>query len=1255
MAYQERKSSVKQILDDRLTQDAGDCGLIPIAAPTKIGKSYAATSYIADMLCKHGPEMRRVLVTTNMKRNLPIDDLERELCKRGRPELMELVGNLDANNCSIINNLPLALETMSDKPYRYLAKKKADEADGRWTAQAAEFDIVGSRELDDLQRAVADYRAAEGIPRDQPKTREVALQQANKAIAEADRRLRNTVYGVFLNMVDQSGKPGGNGKLVSRDQRFEIVRNDPWWEWLRILYPGIDTRYKRVLYMSVDKLLVKNVTVLEKSETIIEGALTEGSILFIDEWELSKEVIKRKCIKDSVDKASDSSIVLKRLFEAVTGIERTEDMPCRRILSKDILRSPKDKKDAGAELEAELGKIEDVALELFELYHLDRTFKLADAPNNSRTFLFRDHHSDVIASGSNNWVGINFGDRVNEIVLGKGKPPFGDYRGKKKIAEGELYPVALMLSRIEGVVGSASRWVARCGDNHARAINELAKMNGSPEITAEDGMSSVLEEFNITDDPKTGKWGPVKNTMMMLSQEYYAGRGKRRSQTEAPSSIRAAAKMDSSLMATGLQVYAFTESPGHNTTTRFEHYGITTIPEKVIVNLAQRCKVVALSATLDIPTVLGNYNMEQIAAALGDGYQPLTHEDRKLIADEYALCNSHSDEVEVECRIARDVDESLEYKPELWAEVLSSPMVARKAANIAEVRTGGPLRTETHAVQRLLKLCMAYRWFWSEDDAYAALAMLNKLPRHGDETFDKSLVSELFAMILEDIGVDLPVNDTFAVLGGADIPFDEAKDAICADLGKGAKLFVITCYKSTGAGQNLQYPLVPGRKYVQTNDFKQDGFCDIDFLYLEKPTYTSPVITPQGRGEEPLGIEDALRHCLDLEYLYDNCEIDRATLKRGVSCGLKSMGSRRPFSQAAGCESAAMKGAQLIAQACGRINRMNMKNPKVRIMCDWRLMEGIDLGVLRTCGLVFSPEMDAVVSTFENMGRGAAELENSHRKEHMVASRAHQAARGCILSSLTNSWDEVSMAAWEKLRDDTLRHPTMGGADASMFKERHTFYCKMPTPRNSYLYTQENDYETVKLVFEAAPGVARGTLRCSEKAARLDQLMEIPGLREHFAEHGYATEWASAEWIMEPMLYNNIYKGALGEVSGRFCIETFANLPVESIEAPQHFEKFDFIIKGLSGDIYVDFKHWRKGSDPVGWDAAKLEEHIFKKMADVGADRAIVANVLPPDCGRYRIETLSKDDTRLLIVPSLVDASGKPVPEAIARIRGFCR
>ena len=124
------------------------------------------------------------------------------------------------------------------------------------------------------------------------------------------------------------------------------------------------------------------------------------------------------------------------------------------------------------------------------------------------------------------------------------------------------------------------------------------------------------------------------------------------------------------------------------------------------------------------------------------------------------------------------------------------------------------------------------------------------------------------------------------------------------------------------------------------------------------------------------------------------------------------------------------------------------------------------------------------------------------------------------------------------------------------------------------------------------------------------------------------------DYIMSPPLWNNIYKGALGEVVGKFWFEHILNISLEEIDDNETFELFDFKIP--EKDIYVDFKNWNETTN-MDWN--EMVDKIEKKAKKCSCENVIVANIITKD--EYKIQNCVRNDVNLLIIPSLLRDNGE--------------
>ncbi|ACV22890.1 hypothetical protein Shel_18740 [Slackia heliotrinireducens DSM 20476] len=1278
MCEEGREPGILLALREAVSQDPGQCGLLTVSAPTGERKTHSVLELIADSLVEHGGESRRFVFATDVKRNLPAGRLNGMLAERGRPELSEYVLFYDSNAGMFERNIDAATALMGQKPVRYVTRGKRDGGTGTWSSESKELDVRALPELDRATRALASLKGAKGASIKDPAVRRDAIEAAESRFEEAERAFRRRISGVFREMgVDK----GGRCRFMTLKEKRRVLEGDPAWKWLGVLYPSVFAYRARAVFMSVSKLLAASTPIVEPSEPLLGSDLLRGSVLFIDEFELSKRVINRALIEEATNTMSDAVSLLRtlhgpsqegrRLFEAPSGTDASPrsvrpyaDERARRAsevrgrqLTADLFRSPDSSKERGEALLQERGKLVEASDDVYAALRLERQFRLSDdVARSARPFLFEDFRTTVVCreaptSGGEGaeggarklWAALRFEQNRNTVDIVRGHEPFSRHDQKNLFpAVGETYALHLALKRVEGVLGWSLDWIGKVAENYARAVAADAEKGLRPEISVEQAIGTVLAELNVLDEVD-GTPNPTRERLIALV------RG-RRGHWHAGAAGEYAGPEDLSIHGTGFRYHSLERSPSHDTTVRMERCELPCTAEKVLLDLCGRNLVVGVSATLDIRSVLGNYDMGYVDDALGDRRLRFTDAQKSLIEADYRESVDGYDRVRIEVESVSGVDDNGEYGPKAWESVFADPSAARRACN--EVEMSLPEGGGTFRQQRILKVCTAYRRFFADEDSRAMLCVLNRLPKPGDGDFGLELLEGLFGAILAELGSGVPPRATYAVLGGDD--FEERKRDALARLAAGEKLFLVTTYASAGAGQNLQYPVPEGVSPVKINGFPATGEMDIDCCYLERPTHMSPSIT----GECPIGRERAMEHILGCEYLYENGEISYAKLLSSAESALTATkGAAKDYGfMKDGLESVQMYAAKEVYQACGRLNRTNMKMPVIRLFVDAGLLDGVSLEELEGCGVTFTPEFQAIVEHFEAR-RAPAEGCAARKEAKRLAleqQRACARSKTAIGSLLGSRWRRNAIEAWRALGECVLKNPKPSGDGDVPAHLLRSYYLRAPRPSMELRYRSEGDFAQVEVLDGPGAG-GRPSFAVSSADARLEELLRIPGVREEFERSGYATEWRASEWFMTPVVFQSIYKGRLGEVCGRTILEA-CGFEVAGIDDPLEFEKFDFTFSAAGGGraAYVDFKHWKAPSDKLGAESEEYRRWAFEKMRDVGAERAVVANVLPPDGRRLVARRYRDGDGRgLLVVPALVAPDLSYDVRAIGEIRDF--
>ena len=162
----------------------------------------------------------------------------------------------------------------------------------------------------------------------------------------------------------------------------------------------------------------------------------------------------------------------------------------------------------------------------------------------------------------------------------------------------------------------------------------------------------------------------------------------------------------------------------------------------------------------------------------------------------------------------------------------------------------------------------------------------------------------------------------------------------------------------------------------------------------------------------------------------------------------------------------------------------------------------------------------------------------------------------------------------------------------------------------------------------------------SEQNCRLSKMLNYPGLKEEFEKYGYATCFEENDYMLSPVLYQNIYKGRLGEFVGKFIIKQELGIDLKKLDT-EEFERFDY----KYGNIYIDFKHWRYSS--YRW--KDISKKILNKLDEVNGRKVLIINMFDEKDSDRIIES-----ERIVEIPSLLEEDGFHVNQDAINIIRMC-
>ena len=258
--------NLESIIEYYAFEKMQDYGLLLIPLPTGAGKSYTVFSFIHDVLVNQKTD-KKIIFVTSLKKNLQIDDLKKHF--KTDEELQfynEKVLLLKSNQDFVIDKL---LEMEKEIPEGI---KETREYRHLFNA------IKYCSEMEHNIHFRTNYQILETVKNKKDEIKDTLEPNFRRKIKSI----------INENIPFKSGVKA----------RLTFVKSKM--PWLLELYPQILSNEKQVYLMSMDKFLLRNDPIVDKSYFIYKR-LAKDAIVFIDEFDATKETVLSRLIDNATD------------------------------------------------------------------------------------------------------------------------------------------------------------------------------------------------------------------------------------------------------------------------------------------------------------------------------------------------------------------------------------------------------------------------------------------------------------------------------------------------------------------------------------------------------------------------------------------------------------------------------------------------------------------------------------------------------------------------------------------------------------------------------------------------------------------------------------------------------------------------------------------------------------------------------------------------------------------------------------------
>ncbi|MEZ4884275.1 MAG: hypothetical protein R3E32_06000 [Chitinophagales bacterium] len=1148
-------------------------GLLLIDLPTGFGKTYEVLKYIYQDYQKSD---KKIIFLTELKKNLPHDTTFKHFFeKENRLKDFE-------NDVVFINsNLDCVLENLLPN-----------------LNKIPEF-IKETEEFKTLQANIKFY---EDLNKRKKNSLFIQLQDKVRKEIQSDYepRFRKLLTKYFY----EKGK--------KKEVRIDLLKNDKDFQWVAKVYPAALSFEKRIFFLSVDKFLVKNSPIIEKSYYFFDNNFLKNALIFIDEFDASKEVILKNIIETQLKKRVDIIGLFEQIYSSFTSLT----IPQIFYKNSQQWEKLKEKKADLQDIAHIIENLKSEATKINDEYNINYSVKTFGL-NNQKNFLFHDYQYHTIVGDKKSFIYLqqDENERINNVHF-----------VEKDAARRDKPSITEFLTAIKSFINFFKKGAKLIAENYKQIKNENPNIDN---FTFENALYTFFDELKLTREQKLHLIDSIQIKQFQHKQK----------------SKESEIKNDFSFHNNGFRYYNFEDSELHDTKSKIYITEFDTTPEKLLLNLATNNLVIGISATAKMKTVIGNYDLKYLHRNLKENYLELSYNEIQTLKDEFVKRNK--DYVSVKADFL---------SIESWKKTLRNFEFGKLKTNelLTELEKYQNSEENDFELKRYLKIANVYQKFIQNDNIQSFLCFLNTHPDYNKVSCDLKILEMFFSAIIQKYQKEslfssnkdnFDVKKSFKVLNSKD--FDDKKTEILELLKKGQKLFLITTYQTLGAGQNIQYALDNFDEFLTKGKIKQtytpkgyipERLKDFDAIYLDKPSNLLVNV-----NNEQLTNFDVNKRIFQAEMLFQANKIFYQQLVYEIKLTFKKayykdrrfdvFFPKEIYKSLYLTEDYRNFVAKEVIQAIGRINRTHFKNNEIYIYADKAIAQQIKY--FDTSNYLCLKEFEALIekAQFEQ----EEELLNNDKIMEIEQNNIY--SHNWINAKVKGKyWNEENIRDWQELREIVLKYPTISKQEfekSSNLKNWQFIYVPMLDsnfkefePKNCYHFTQINDYSNIKIDFSG-----KGK-EVSAKAINLPDLMKIKDIQDYFNTQDYATDFQVNDYIIAPEIFNNIYKGALGEVIGKFIFENYI-MPEKILqELPQNiFERFDFM---LDDGIFIDFKFWNDNNSQSYKE--QIEKIFSLKIADIKRKgfvfkKVFIINILSDN--RFKIHESQKG--QLIEVPFLID------------------
>lgn len=420
-------------------------GLLLLDLPTGFGKTHETLKFIYDNYQKSD---KKIIFLTELKKNLPHDTTLKKFFEKDNrlADFEKDVIFINSNVDCVLDNLISNESHIPDL-------------------------IKESQEFRILKRNIVDFQNLS------KKKDETFTRVAERIKTEIQKENEPTFRQFISNLFYENGK--------KKDERIGLLKNNKDFLWVAKVYPASLSFEKRIFFLSVDKFLVKNSPIIQKPYYFFDKDFLKNALIFIDEFDASKEVILKNIIETQLKKRVD----IIGLFEQIYSSFSSLTIPKIYCKNSQKWEKRKEKKSDLQDITQIIDDLKNEAIKINKEYNIDYSVKTSGL-SNQKNFLFHDYQYHTIVGDKKNFIYLQQDDdeQINNIHFVE-----ADKERKDKPSVTEF------LTAIKGYINYFKGGAKLVAENYQQIKNENPN---TEDFSFESALSSFLDELKLSKEQK---------------------------------------------------------------------------------------------------------------------------------------------------------------------------------------------------------------------------------------------------------------------------------------------------------------------------------------------------------------------------------------------------------------------------------------------------------------------------------------------------------------------------------------------------------------------------------------------------------------------------------------------------------------------------------------------------------------------------------------------------------------------------------